>query len=82
LHVRVDAKCAYNWSENLKGRDHLEDLSIDAQIILKRILKTMCGCGLGSSDLAYKPGMGSCGQTNEHSYSVKDGQRAAYLSDY
>jgi hypothetical protein len=26
------------WLENLKGRDHLEDLSIDGRIILERIL--------------------------------------------
>jgi hypothetical protein len=27
------------WSENLKGRDHLEDLSVEGRIILKFILK-------------------------------------------
>jgi len=26
------------WSENLKGRDHLEDLSTDGKIILEWIL--------------------------------------------
>jgi hypothetical protein len=26
------------WSENLKGRDHLEDLGIDEKIILEWIL--------------------------------------------
>jgi hypothetical protein len=26
------------WLENLKGRDHLEDLDIDEKIILERIL--------------------------------------------
>jgi hypothetical protein len=26
------------WMENLKGRDHLEDLSIDGKIILEFIL--------------------------------------------
>jgi hypothetical protein len=27
------------WSENLKGRDHLEDPGADERIILKRILR-------------------------------------------
>jgi hypothetical protein len=27
------------WLENLKGRDHTEDLSVDGRIILKRILQ-------------------------------------------
>jgi len=26
------------WSENLKGRDYLEDLDIDGRLILARIL--------------------------------------------
>jgi hypothetical protein len=32
-------KNAYNvWAENLKGRDHSEDLGVDGSIILVRIL--------------------------------------------
>jgi hypothetical protein len=27
------------WSENLKGRDHLEDVGVDGRIILKWILR-------------------------------------------
>jgi hypothetical protein len=27
------------WSENLKGRDHSEDLGVDGRIILERILR-------------------------------------------
>jgi hypothetical protein len=27
------------WSENLKARDHLEDLSVDVSIILEHILE-------------------------------------------
>jgi hypothetical protein len=27
------------WSGNLKGRDHLEDITVDGQIILKNIFK-------------------------------------------
>jgi hypothetical protein len=37
------------WSENLKGRDHSEDLRVDVKIILERILgkyggKVWTGC--------------------------------------
>jgi hypothetical protein len=37
------------WLENLKGRDHSEDLSVDGKIILERILgryggKVWTGC--------------------------------------
>jgi hypothetical protein len=31
---------AENWSENLKGRDHSEDLGVDARITLECILGT------------------------------------------
>jgi hypothetical protein len=35
-----DVKCIQNFrSENLKVRDHLEDLSVDGRIILKSIPK-------------------------------------------
>jgi hypothetical protein len=38
------------WSENLKGRDHSEDLRVDGRIILERILEKVCGsCGLDSA---------------------------------
>jgi hypothetical protein len=32
-------KCTTFWPKNLKGRHHLEDLSIDGMIIFKAILK-------------------------------------------
>jgi hypothetical protein len=38
------------WSENVKGRDHVEDLSIYGRIILERILgNEMGGCELDTS---------------------------------
>jgi hypothetical protein len=30
--------CEKFWLENLKGRDHLQDLGVDENIILERIL--------------------------------------------
>jgi len=30
------------WSQNLKGRDHVEDLGVDGKIILERILWKYC----------------------------------------
>jgi len=38
------------WSENLKGRDYSEDLSVDGCIILEWILGNRLGrCGLDAS---------------------------------
>jgi hypothetical protein len=46
-------KKGYNtkdWLENLRERDHLEDLGVDGRIILERILdKRGESCGLDSS---------------------------------
>jgi hypothetical protein len=40
----------YFWLENLKERDHLEDLGIDRKKILEWILgKSVGGCGLDLS---------------------------------
>jgi hypothetical protein len=37
------------WSEELKGRDHLEGLGIDGKMILKCVLKELGGiCGLNA----------------------------------
>jgi hypothetical protein len=39
LHMRGDEKFIQNYLENLKGEDHLGDLSIYGRIILKWVLK-------------------------------------------
>jgi len=39
------------WLENLKGRDHLEDLGVDGNVILEWILgNRIGGCGLDACD--------------------------------
>jgi hypothetical protein len=41
VHVARKAEIEMNtrfWSENLKGRDYLEDLGVGGKIILQRIL--------------------------------------------
>jgi hypothetical protein len=60
--------------ENLKGRDHLEDLSIDGRIILELILgkygrKVWTRCIW----LRIGPVVGSCEPSNEHLVSIKCG---------
>jgi hypothetical protein len=31
----IDKKCVKNWSEDLKGEDHLGDVGVDGRIILE-----------------------------------------------
>jgi hypothetical protein len=38
MHGDMRSACDI-WSENLKGRDHLEDIGIDGRIILEYILR-------------------------------------------
>jgi hypothetical protein len=56
------------WSENLKGRDHSEDLGIDGKIILEWILgKQGKECGLDTSDSEQRPVTSSCEHGDEPS---------------
>jgi hypothetical protein len=38
--------CIQFSSENLKGRDHLEDLDVDRRIISEWVLRKLCGKAL------------------------------------
>jgi hypothetical protein len=41
----VEKSCAYRfWWENLRERDHLEDLGLDGTLIIKGILKEWDEC--------------------------------------
>jgi len=42
-HERFEKWIKKFWSENLKGRNHSEDLGIDGKIILERILWKQIG---------------------------------------
>jgi hypothetical protein len=62
-------------SENLKGRDHVEDLGIHGNIILEWVLgKEGEGCELVASGLGEGTLMGSCEHGNESLGSVKGGE--------
>jgi hypothetical protein len=64
-----NTKCS---SQNLKGRDHAEDLGVDGRIILERIMENRVGeYGLDSSGSGCGPVAGCCEHGNEPSGSVK-----------
>ena len=56
--------------EKTKG-DHLEDLGVDGNIILKLILTRRGGCGTDLSGSTDGPSMGSCEYDNEPLGSIK-----------
>jgi hypothetical protein len=68
------------WSENLKGRDHLEDFGVGGRIILKRIWVRSCELELSVS--GKRPVAGFCEQSNEPLDSIKGGAYIELLSDY
>jgi hypothetical protein len=58
----------------IRGRDHSDDLDVDFNIILERILGNRVGrCGLDSSGIRYRPMGDSCEHDNEPSGSTKGG---------
>jgi uncharacterized protein (UPF0128 family) len=67
--------CRMFWLENVKGREHLESLSDDSKIILKRIFKKervkmwnrLISLGMGSS-------RSFCEHSNKPSGSMKGGE--------
>jgi len=60
------------WSENLKGRDHLEDVGTDGRIILEWNLKMgVEKCGVDASGSGQGLVAGSCVHRNETSASIK-----------
>jgi hypothetical protein len=68
--------------ENLKGRDHAEDLGIDGKIILEWILERRGKmCGLNASGSRWAPVGGSCEYSNEPLGSIKGGKFLDNLSD-
>jgi hypothetical protein len=63
MHTKV-------WSENLKGRDHSEDLDIDRRIVFEWILGKL-RCEQDSSGPRQEPVAGYWEHGNEPSRSIK-----------
>jgi hypothetical protein len=59
------------WSENLKGRDHLENLGTNRMIIFNWIFGKQCEVVDGSGS---GPVTGSCERSTESSGSIRDGE--------
>jgi hypothetical protein len=66
--------------ENLKGRDHLKDLSIDGRIILKKILKKL-GVRMWTAS-EYGPQEDCCEHGNEPLGYLKGRELSVQLSGY
>jgi hypothetical protein len=58
----------------MKGRDHLEELSVDGKIILEWILDRVRGCGLEVFGLGQAAVAGCSEHGNEPSGSIKGGE--------
>jgi hypothetical protein len=60
------------WSENLKERNHLEDLEVDDKEIAECILgNRLRSCGVDACGSGQVPVAGCCEHGNEHSDSIK-----------
>jgi hypothetical protein len=69
-----------HWSENLRGREHLEDAGVDGRVTQNRSHRNrMRGCRLDSSGSVQEPVEGQCEHCNEPSGSVKEG---SFLTSY
>jgi hypothetical protein len=70
------------WLENLKGRDHFEDLCVDGRVIsewtlVKQDGKVWAVCIW----LRIRTSGGLCEHSNESSGSMRSGEFLGYLSD-
>jgi hypothetical protein len=81
---RTAEKCIQNFGqENLKGRDHMEDIGIDVKIILEWILWKYDGkLWTDSSGSGQGPVAGSCEDGNKLLDSIKGGEFLGQLSKY
>jgi hypothetical protein len=82
-HVaRIGQRCIENFDGKAEGRDHLEDLRVDGEMILKRILKKangrawtiLAGTVEGLTSGSYE-------HSNEQSRSIKRGKRLQQLAN-
>jgi hypothetical protein len=60
------------WSENLKERDHAED--VDGKMMLEWIVGKVRSCGLDVTDSEWEPVAEFCEHSNEPSVSMKVGE--------
>jgi hypothetical protein len=72
MECELKSNCTRVWSQNLKGRDHLENLGADRMITFKPILNMVGGKTLDSSTPGQGPVTGSRAHDNEPSHSIKD----------
>jgi len=71
------------WLENLKGRDHSQDLGVSGRIILVWTLqKRVGGCRLDAFGSGYELVTSYCEHGNELPCSIKCGVFLEQLSDY
>jgi hypothetical protein len=72
--LRDEKWIRYFWLENLKRRDHSEDIGVGGRII--------GSCGLDSSGSEYGPSVGSRERGDELSGSIKGEEFIDWMSDF